>query len=163
MNLDKFATLKNTLASKWKATATKEVNDSVEAIHQKVDDVLGLYKKVMGHAVVAASTDQQLKATRALANKRADVTGLLPALCVAVGEPTGTKAKDLDARMIERRSAFMGLGASLSGQSGVWKIGDGHVDELTGSVNVNRSNAHFVSREDFNEEFELWKTQKGIK
>lgn len=163
VNLDKFATLKNTLASRWKATTTKEVNDAVEAIHQKVDYVLALYKKVMGHAVVQASTEQQLTATRALANKRAEVTALLPALCSSVGEPEGTTAKALDARMIERRSAFMGLGASFSGQSGVWKIGDGHVDQLTQSVNVNRSNAHFVSREDFNEEFDLWKIQKGIK
>lgn len=99
----------------------------------------------------------QLAATRAVANSRANVNALLPALLTAVGVDSSSNAAKLAELMRDLRSSFMGLAGGYQAKDGVWKIGQGHIDDLkSGEVKVDMSKANFVTREDFNKEFDAW-------
>ncbi|HEX4830532.1 MAG TPA: hypothetical protein VH478_05505 [Trebonia sp.] len=51
----------------------------------------------------------------------------------------------------------MGL-AGMSSLTGVWKIGNGHVEDLfNGVAKVDMSRANFVTRDDFEAELGAWR------
>jgi hypothetical protein len=61
-----------------------------------------------------------------------------------------------------QRSKSMGLAAGYSTRTGVWKVGDFHVADLTnGTVKIVTTRPiNIVTREAFNTEFEAWKLRK---
>jgi hypothetical protein len=157
-NLDTFNQTRQRIKNSWQPTRTDVVNNAVQAVYDRIDHVLDTYKKIMEKAVVKSQIAMQLQATQLLAKARADVTGLLPDVLASVGASASDTADTLAQRMRTQRSAFMGFGAAMSKLKGVWKIGDGHIDDLiTGAAKVQNRTANFVTKDDFNNEFNTWR------
>jgi hypothetical protein len=161
-NLDTFNTYKQRTRNSWKPTQTAEVNKAAQDVYDQIDDSLQKYRQFMNNAVVQSQIDKQLQGTRALGNERAKVTILLPALLKSVGADESADADVLEKEMRKQRSSFMGFGAAKSARKGVWKVGNEHIADLkSGAAKVRNTTANFITRDDFNQEFDTWKKVKG--
>ena len=159
VNMQAFVDFKDRVVGTWEPTASPNVNQAVQAVYDNIGEVLAMcFKDLRAHK---AAPKLQLQAIGILANKRATIDALLPPLLTAVGEPPAANVGELADEMRARRSTFMGLAAGMSKQLGVWKIGDFHVDDLKDeTVKIDMSKANFVSKDDFNQEFEAWRLRK---
>jgi hypothetical protein len=144
-----FFQVRDRLNRSWETTKSPDVNQAVKAVYDSVAKVEA--------AIHNAASD--LKVAQALANNREPFRGLVPPLEKVVGTlPSANRnAAELARDMRKQRSIAMGFAAGLTKQLGVWKIGDLHIADLTdGTVKVNASWVNFVTKEDFNREFEAW-------
>lgn len=162
-NLRAFVEAQQKVMRTWEPTGSADVNKAVQDVYDMITLIRKKYFQALNLAREKAQkgdVDQvkvQLTATRILANTRADVNALLPALLTAVGVDSSVDAARLAEMMRDLRSSFMGLAGGYQAQDGVWKIGQGHIDDLkSGEVKVDMSKANFVTREDFNKEFDAW-------
>lgn len=156
VNVKAFQELKDKVARTWQDTDSADVNAAVHAVYDNIDDVLQKYFKLMKIAVSSKDVGKCLIATQALGNKRDFITGLMQPVLDTVGaqsSPDGAASEE----MRDMRSIFMGLGGVFQKEVGVWKVGQGHIDDLnSGKANVDRSRVNFVTRDEFNKEFNAW-------
>jgi hypothetical protein len=170
-NLKAFVARFKRVKSTWRATETDDlpesgrdqfvaVNQAVEAVYDAMNDALVQFAGQMRTGRESGSVEQQLAALQSLGASRETVTALAQPLAAAVGSDS-TEADELSADMRLERSKYMALAAQLSNLKGVWKVGNGHVSDVTeGRVNVDTSRTNIVSRETFNKEFDAWKRWK---
>jgi hypothetical protein len=171
-NLVKFVERKKRVKSTWAATATgnlpesgrdqfEKVNAAVQAVWDAIDAALTGFAALMRAARDAGNTvEKQLEALQTLAASRGTVDALAQPLAEAVGSGAAD-AGELSGDMRLERSKFMGLAAQFSTLKGVWKVGNGHVTDLTsGKVKVEMGRVNIVSVETFNKEFDDWKRWK---
>ena len=154
--IQKLKTLRAKIAGTWRGS-TPAVDKAVQSIYQRADQAFVAYDT----AFTGASLLNQQAAIRKFANSRVDVRDLLPALATAVGAEVkdNRSGADVAAWMRAQRSRFMGIAAAYSKKNeGVWKVGEGHIEDLLGGqVNVRMDNVNIVTREQFNTEYEAWK------
>lgn len=156
VNVKAFQDLKDKVARTWKDTDSADVNAAVHAVYDNIDNVLQKYFKLMKIAISSKDVGKCLIATQALGNERAFITGLMQPVLDTVGAQSSHDG-EASGEMRDMRSIFMGLGGVLQKQIGVWKVGQGHIDDLnSGKVSVDRSRANFVTRDDFDKEFNVW-------
>jgi hypothetical protein len=133
------------------------VNSAVQAVYDNVKSAYQAYDAARRNALA----QQQLKAVRDFANSRIGLRDLVPALADAAGARLADKrdAAELAKVMRRQRSTFMGLGAVFSKRkAGVWKVGDGHIQDLTdGTSKIDRSRINIVTKKEFNEELAAWR------
>lgn len=142
-------------------TATPEVNKVVDAVFKVVRHACQTY----GSA--SRRTPSELSAAALVV---ADTLGKLPRFSplleqvVGVVPSTGGKTKPLEEEMRTQRSKSMGLAAVFSQEVGVWKVGNGHLEDLVnGRVKVDMTKVNFVTRDAFNQEFDLWRSSRVTK
>ncbi|WP_157432921.1 hypothetical protein [Actinomadura rifamycini] len=146
----------STVSKRARLDADNEVNVAARAVYRALIDACRAYT-----AAGNAPTKDRLTAVRNLANGRIGVRDRLPALAKAVGADVADDrdAAELATCMRRRRSGFMGVAAEHSGLIGVWKVGNGHVEDLrNGTPKVALSRVHLVTAEDFETEFDAWRT-----
>lgn len=161
VNLLKFNKVKKRIQSTWEPTNSTDVNAAVQKVYDDINKVLTTYVSVMEKAEQKNATAYLVKATQALAGSRGDIDALLPPLRDAVGAPDTDDPSALAHDMRMQRSTWMGLATYGTRQRGVWKIGDGHIDDLKNQqVRVDLSKANFVTRSEFNQAFNAWKAWK---
>lgn len=125
-------------------SAVKDVFESVERIEK-------------AFLVAVRTANKRRKALEFLRDASGPVTQLAAPLAKAVGFPGST---NLAHEMRVARSTMMGLAAELSGQKGVWKVGDLHVaDVLDGTTHTQQVKANYESKDDFNTELLAWARQ----
>ncbi|MCO6008491.1 hypothetical protein NE236_26290 [Actinoallomurus purpureus] len=133
------------------------VNRAVQAVYDNVESAYQAYDAALRNA----PAQQQLKAVRDFANSRIGLRDLVPALADAAGARLADKrdAAELAKFMRRQRSTFMGLGAVFSKRkAGVWKVGDGHIQDLTdGTSKIDRSRINIITKKEFNEELAAWR------
>jgi hypothetical protein len=160
VNLRSFRKDQKRVVNTWTPTASGDVNTAVQNVYDNINALLAKYVQVMRLALAKNSVDIQLKATQVLANGRTAIDALLDPLLQAVGVPKASNAGELAGEMRKQRSLAMGL-ATYTTRIGVWKIGDGHIqDLLDGTAKVDMSRANFVTRDEFNTAFDAWKRWK---
>jgi hypothetical protein len=144
----------------WRPTTSQDLNKAAKAVYDAVENVDTQFKQGLGKA--EADEDKRLEKTRALGRNPSILRGLVPPLERAVGM-TASHDRDpatLAQSMRLQRSTFMGLAAGMSGLTGVWKIGNGHIEDLLGgAAKIDLSRANFICKQDFNAQLESW--QKG--
>jgi hypothetical protein len=141
------------ISNSWRPSRTNALNSAAQAVFTEVENACQAY-----FGASRGTVSEQQAAAQALSNSFAALRNLLPALENAVGVTSSDhNAGDLALHMRTQRSSFMGLAAIFSSQLGVWKIGDGHIDDLvSGRAKVDMSRANFVTRDEFNQEFAQW-------
>jgi hypothetical protein len=142
--------LKDTLTSK----PSEDVDNAVNAVYRQIKVAISAYRAVMKKDPPPA-LGEELEATLALAANRQAMLDLVQPLSVAVGSKTGT-AEDLAQEMMTKRSEFMGIAANYTQQTGVWKVGDYHIQELKSRTANVESRANIVTRAEFNKAYEAW-------
>lgn len=165
-NYRAFAKEQQALEKTWEPTESADLNKAVKDVYDRITHIRQSYFGVLRRAHEKLEKHEmskedevklQLTATQHLADSRADVYALLSAVLIAVGVDGPVKASQLEEMMRDLRSAFMGLAGGIQAQTGVWKVGQGHIDDLkSGAVKVDMSRANYVTRQDFNKEFDAW-------
>lgn len=151
-------------AGGWRPTRTTDVNLAAKAIFDDTESACQVYLDATRDPS-AVTLSVQSAAAQALADGLTAVRGLLPALESAVGATgSGGDPNALAEYVQTQRSTFMGLAAGMSSQQGVWKIGNGHIEDLTsGRAKIDMSRANFVTRDDFLQEFTGWLREQVAK
>ncbi|HEU5471862.1 MAG TPA: hypothetical protein VFV67_14520 [Actinophytocola sp.] len=144
-------------AGGWRPTRTTELNTAAAAIFDGTEHACQAYLDATPD-LSTLTLSAQSAAAQAFADGLNAVSGQLDVLKNAVGATgLGNDPTALAAHVQAQRSAFMGLAAGMSSQLGVWKIGQGHIDDLTsGRSKIDMSRANFVTRDDFIQEFTDW-------
>jgi hypothetical protein len=154
--IQKLKALRARIDGTWRYS-DPEVDTAVRSMYQRAEQAFGVYDT----AFTGASLQNQQAAIRKFANSRVDLRDLLPALATAVGADVqdNRSGADVAAWMRVQRSRFMGIAAAHSGiKKGVWKVGEGHIDDLvSGRANVRMTDVNIVTREQFNTEYAAWK------
>ena len=155
--LDAVHKFRQRTANSWRPTRTTELNNAAWAIFDGTENACQAY--------LAATPDQstltlsvQQAAAQALADSLTAVRNLLPALESAVGaQGTNGDPNALATLVQTQRSSFMGLAAGMSTQLGVWKVGEGHIEDLkSGRSNIDMSRANYLTKAEFYGEFAEW-------
>jgi hypothetical protein len=154
--VQKLNALRAKIAGTWRGSSIA-VDSAVRSIYQRADQAFGAYDT----AFTGASLLNQQTAIREFANSRVDLRDLLPALATAVGADVqdNRSGTDVAAWMRVQRSRFMGIAAAHSGiKKGVWKVGEGHIEDLVaGRAKVQMTDVNIVTRDQFNTEYLAWK------
>ncbi|MBP2320349.1 hypothetical protein JOF56_000734 [Kibdelosporangium banguiense] len=152
--------LRDRIDRSWRES-TPEVTQAVRTVCDNVVRVCQVYlDAVQG----TSSPGLQLQATRKFANDRSAIRDLLPNLAKLAGANLKGEherdARQLESYMRLQRSRFMGFGANQASGArtrGVWKVGNGHIDDLvSGRANVGTRFLNIVSQQDFNDELKAW-------
>jgi hypothetical protein len=155
--VQKLMQLRDRVHRSWRPS-TEAVNRAVQTVYDNVESAYQAYDAALQNA----SAQRQLQAVREFANSRVGLRDLVPALADAVGARLADKrdAAELAKFMRRQRSTFMGLGAVFSlRKAGVWKVGDGHIQDLTdGTSKIDKNRINIVTKKEFNEEFDAWRS-----
>lgn len=152
--------LRDRIDKAWRASSS-QVDAAVRAVYAAAEKAFTDYDA----AFTNATTGKQQVAIRDFGNRRVDLRKLVPALTAAVKAKIkdNSDAAALAAYMCVQRSNFMSLGAKLSNRTGVWKVGEGHIEDIkSGRSTVHMPEINVVTQAEFNQEYEVWKSSQPI-